>query len=207
MNETKCYSKYVRVDFSDKTWREEDAPMIDLKHLVHYICWRLTNEPDKLGATKLNKMLWFIDTQAYLKLGMPISNAKYMKQTYGPVPVNINEIITQLCDAGIVSTSMGPFHYFLKARFSCLKEPESSVFSPEQLLIMNEVIDDISNNHTAASISELSHNRAWSIAADNEEIPIYAILAEPDEITDEDREWADRELERYLSKRKMVMAN
>jgi len=40
-----------------------------------------------------------------------------------------------------------------------------------------------------------------------EEIPIYAMLAQPDEITDDDREWADRELDKYLSKKKLFAVN
>jgi hypothetical protein len=181
--------------------------MTDIRHIINYICWRLSSEPDKLGATKLNKILWFIDTQAYLKLGSPISDAKYFKQPYGPVPENINDIITELCNAGILFTGKDRYYGFAKAHYSCLKKPETSIYTPEQIQLMNEVIDEIGANHTAVTISNLSHNRAWDIAAMGEEIPIYAILAQPDEITDDDREWADRELDKYLSKKKLFAVN
>ena len=42
--------------------------VIKLKTLVHYICDRAPN-PRRLGATKLNKILFFSDMEAYLTLG------------------------------------------------------------------------------------------------------------------------------------------
>lgn len=35
------------------------------KALVHYICWKV-EDPRQLGATKLNKILWFSDVLTYL---------------------------------------------------------------------------------------------------------------------------------------------
>ena len=97
-------------------------------------------------------MLWFIDTQAYLKLERPISDAKYFKQPYGPVPENINEIIMELCNAGILFTGKGPYYGFAKAHYTCLKKPETSIFTPKQIQLMDEVIDEIRTIHTAVTI-------------------------------------------------------
>ena len=46
------------------------------KSLVHYICWRCA-DPTKLGAVKLNKVLWRADFKAYLELGESVTGATY----------------------------------------------------------------------------------------------------------------------------------
>jgi hypothetical protein len=44
--------------------------------LVHYFCARC-EDPSSLGATKLNKIMWYSDASAYLQLGK-ISTAKVL---------------------------------------------------------------------------------------------------------------------------------
>lgn len=51
--------------------------------------------------------------------------------------------------------------------------------------IIDHWIEYVHKDHTAASISEKSHDYGWDIAKQNEIIPLYAVLAEripePDE--------------------------
>jgi hypothetical protein len=65
-----------------------------LKQLVHYVCDIAPNR--QLGATKLNKILFYADTQAYLETGSPITGETYVKQKLGPVPKHIGEILAEL---------------------------------------------------------------------------------------------------------------
>lgn len=47
------------------------------KRLVHYIIWK-AGKRDWFGAVKLNKVLWFSDTEAFAHTGEPITGAKYI---------------------------------------------------------------------------------------------------------------------------------
>lgn len=71
-----------------------------------------------------------------------------------------------------------------------LKQPDVSVFSPEEVDILNEAIDWVCNDHTANSISDLTHDALWEQAEMGEQIPIGAATVEEDDIQPEDIEWA-----------------
>lgn len=60
-------------------WACKLKPMFDrekFKRLVHYVIWRAGNRA-WFGAVKLNKVLWFADTEAFAHTGEPITGANY----------------------------------------------------------------------------------------------------------------------------------
>lgn len=66
------------------------------KALLHYICRYTAREPEKLGLTKLHKILWFIDGQSFLRHGETITGENYIKHRYGPFSVHADEVISEL---------------------------------------------------------------------------------------------------------------
>jgi hypothetical protein len=162
--------------------------------LVHYVCDRCKESPNKLGATKLNKALWYIDTIAYCKFGKSISGeTAYLKKKFGPVPRHIASALQMLSVDGSIAISDNDHFGYTQRTFISLKPPNVMVFSPEERDLMNEVIQVICEEHTAASISELSHDVIWDAAELGENIPINAVLAaESDDITTQDKAWANK---------------
>ena len=162
------------------------------KSLVHYICTKCP-DPTKLGATKLNKILWFSDTLFYLNHGRPITGETYVKRNYGPVPQNILSVLAELEAEGALEIRETNFHGLQKREFLATGAADPSPFSPEELTLIDDVIDEITNQHTATSISELSHMYCWEAAADSEPIPYHALFAyRRGEITDKDVAWAQK---------------
>jgi hypothetical protein len=45
---------------------------------MHYVIWR--SDPSELGATKLYKICWYSDLEAYRTLGSTISGATHYKR-------------------------------------------------------------------------------------------------------------------------------
>jgi hypothetical protein len=163
-----------------------------LKELSHYICWRV-EDPAKLGATKLNKALWFSDTIAYRLNGRSITNASYVKRQFGPVPRRILPVLDELHQEGkVVVRERRHFQYTLR-ELVALQPPADDMFSAQEVEIIDTVVAWICDNHTASSISELTHDSVWETANNGEEIPMYAVLgAMEGEITEEDKAWASR---------------
>ncbi len=164
-----------------------------MKKLVHYMC-SLCEDPSKFGATKLNKALWYADTIAYQMYGESISGEKsYVKRQFGPVPKKILATLDRLESDGSLLVKRTRHMGFEKKDLISLTDPDVSVFSDQEKEIIEEVVQVISNHHTAASISNLSHDIIWEAAEIGEEIPIYAVLAsQAAPITDEDKAWADK---------------
>jgi len=161
-----------------------------LAALTHYICCK-SHDPSLLGATKLNKILWYSDLLCYMKFGQSITGESYVKQQYGPVPKHILGVTDELEKWGAIVSRNVPFFGRTKREYIALKEPDISEFNANEISIVDEVFDLVCHKHTAQSISEASHGDIWKLAEIGEEIPFYAAFASKlGEITGDDVEWA-----------------
>ena len=161
-----------------------------LKALVHYICSKC---PDRnlLGATKLNKILWYADALSLETRGEPITKETYIKRQFGPVPKHILEIIKKLEGDDAIAVKNTPFHKYEKKEFVSLKPPDLSLFTAEEISLIDDVIGEICFNHTASSISLASHDRIWELAEIGDELPLETIFASDlNEVTEADVKWA-----------------
>jgi len=165
------------------------------KMLVHYICWQCRQDPSKLGAVKLNKILWIADFEAYRRRGEPITGARYVKRQFGPVPGPIMVTLKELEAEGVLVQRESQFHGFKKREFSVLAEARPIAFDHDELTIVDEAINRVCEKHTARSISEHSHDHIWQAANDGEPIPYFTIFAIPGEIAEDELAWAKTELE------------
>lgn len=166
------------------------------KALVHYIC-RECHDPDKLGKVKLHKILWFSDGQHFVKTGDPITGEKYIKHQYGPFSTHLAEAVEELTKEGLLYTREVNFHNRTKTEFIGKGTPNTSLFSEKELRLIDANIKHITEDHTATSISDRSHNYIWDIAELYEELPYEALLATRfAPVTEDDFAWAKKEIER-----------
>ncbi|GMQ81559.1 MAG: hypothetical protein BMS9Abin05_0991 [Rhodothermia bacterium] len=170
------------------------------KALVHYVCYKAPN-PKKLGATKLNKILFYSEMQSYLRSEHPIAGEKYVKRQYGPTSYHIPSILKELEGGGLIAISEDDSKVYASQAnpttlYYSLKRPDLDAFSGEEIAIIDEVVDAICNRHSAASISKASHNVMWESAEDGEELPYYTSTAYLlGNVSPEDRAWAQERIE------------
>ena len=165
------------------------------KRLVHYVCFRRSNAPETLGAVKLNKILWLADLSAFYDFGHPITDARYIKRKFGPVPAPIMPVLHELEAEGVLTVSES-VHYGKQKKEYLVHVPTSGDFlPPEELNIVDETINHVCDDHTAKSVSDASHDHIWMAAEDGEEIPHFTVFAKQGRITDSERAWAQIQLE------------
>jgi len=169
--------------------------MEKLKNITHYICEKCS-DPTKLGATKLNKILWFIDCMSYEKTGNPVTEATYIKRQFGPVPREILNVKRALQEEGKIAIRNDPVCGGRKQeKLISLTEPNIKDFSPEEISLSDSIIEDICFNHTAQSISELTHDEVWEAAEIGEQLPLFVVFARnKGEINENDVAWAKEKL-------------
>jgi hypothetical protein len=63
---------------------------------------------------------------------------------------------------------------FTRYELVSVKRPDISGSEPEEIALTDEITEIISNDHTAQSISDLTHNEVWEVAKYGEEIPYDA---------------------------------
>jgi hypothetical protein len=164
------------------------------KTLVHYVCSKC-EDPSLLGSTKLNKILWYSETLSFLNFGRSITEARFVKRQFGPAPAAILPILSELVSENALLIKDASFYGFPKKEFISLKAPIlDGSFTREEISIIDLVIGEVCNEHTAQSISKLSHDAIWEMAEIGEDLPFYTVLAEQGEITEEDVAWADAKI-------------
>jgi uncharacterized phage-associated protein len=162
------------------------------KRLVHYVIWKVGDTPN-FGATKLNKVLWYAEARHYMRHKKPITGATYVREKHGPVARAMKPVQDELASSGYIKISKDFVFKYDRWRFHALKEPDVSIFAPEELGEVDWWADHIAHKHTAKSISEESHDYAWEIAGLGEVIPFHAIFANRARPSEgEELEWAKK---------------
>ncbi len=172
----------------------EGNKMDKFHNLTHYIVSKC-DDPVKLGATKLNKVLWFSDALSYLYKGQSISGAKYEKRQFGPVPKDIMSVRKSLKRSGLIFERTAIYGGYPQTHFISLRSPNISGFTSDEISLVDDVMESICHSHTASSISEHTHDIIWEAAEIGEEIPLCAIFASRQgELSGDDMTWAKNQV-------------
>ena len=128
-------------------------------------------DDDGFGAVKLNKLLYYMDTEAYLTLGEPITGATYIHLDFGPGPRELLRARQSVLNSGDVVLEPRPYHNLEQQRLVPSRKPDLSVFSKEELAIAERVLAEF-KDHNGADLTKLSHSElGWLVTLDREEIP------------------------------------
>jgi len=170
------------------------------KTLVLYVIWR-TGELRDFGSTKLNKVLWFSDARAFEAFGKAVTGETYIREKFGPVPQHILPTLEELHSDGLIQAWREPFFDFEISRYRAHMPPDTSVFTADELGIIDWWIKHVAEEHTAASISEASHDYAWKIARLGEVLPYQAFLTRRiRQPSGKELDWVKAEAEKLGSK-------
>lgn len=161
-----------------------------LKEALHYVIARC-DDPARLGAIRLNKIMLFADRFAYRMNGATITADPYVKRRLGPVPKNVLAAIGELAsEHKIVVREVATFGNKVMRHYITMKPAEVDALSEQDREILNAVTSIICDNFSANEISDATHDQVWEAAELGEEIPIFTTFARRGEITNEVRQWA-----------------
>lgn len=166
------------------------------QELMLLISDKLKDKPT-FGSVVFNKVLYYIDNTAYLKLGKEISKFNYIKQDQGPTPSP--DLFLSLREHLIASNKMElkEIEYFGKIKKVPTNKvtPDLTLFSANELDIIFSTITFFSDKN-GESASNFSHQEmSWKFAKKGEELPFYTYLLSHDDVLKEDVDWASNHLE------------
>lgn len=167
----------------------EPASEQKFRELVLYVCLR--SEGDQcFGVTKLNKLLYFIDSESFRQRGKTVSGQQYIKQPYGPVPEHINNALQTLQDAQDMAIRPRIMGIYPQRQPLALRGPDMAHFSSEELCIIDAVVRQY-RHMTASQCSTHAHQTAgWRLAEMGEQIPIGSELASDRDLTADELAYA-----------------
>jgi uncharacterized phage-associated protein len=157
--------------------RTEEGGAVNLRKLeeaVHFICSTCT-AADRLGATKLNKILYYADMISFAESGRSITGATYVKRQRGPVPKEILRALNNLKNNKRIETREVSVFDFVRREFEAIGDTDLTVFASSEIEILSRMIRVVCN-HSAEEISDISHTIVWQSADMGEVLPYETFL-------------------------------
>lgn len=162
-----------------------------LKAVILYACGKC--EPMQMGAVKLHKVLYFADMLRFIQTGNSITGSTYRKRPLGPTCDQLLPALRSLEQAGQLQIQSVEYFGYMKKEYI----PQSDMdylISADEMALLDEVVRFVCHDHTAQTISEFSHNKAWELAEFGDELPYTsAFRLIPLQVSQETTEWANEQ--------------
>ncbi len=140
------------------------------KEILIYILNKIGSKPN-VGETVLYKILYFIDFDFYEKYEEQLIGATYIKNRYGPTPIEFKKIIKRMENKEIIKIESKYFQY-PQTKYVALRKADLSKLKAHEIEVVDDVLKRLSDM-TAAQISEYSHNDVPWLTTDDGEIIEY----------------------------------
>lgn len=167
---------------------------------VHFIIEACADDVDRLGRTKLHKVLYYADMLSYVACGESLTGADYIKQPFGPTARYLGWALRELTGSGAIEIRRRAFHGFLKQDFLVRKPCATNRLDANEMTLLKDVIEFVCG-YSAKEISEISHAKPWESVGFGERIPYAsAFLLLPQRLPNAaDRAWAEQQAKEILA--------
>lgn len=126
------------------------------KNALLYITQKIGARPN-VGQTVLYKILYFCDFDYYEKFEEQLIGATYIRNHYGPTPVEFSAIVKQMVKSGQIEEIKTKFFDKEQTKYIPVVHPDLSVFSGRELKHIDEEIERLGSK-TAKELSDFSHD-------------------------------------------------
>lgn len=142
-----------------------------IEQTVHFVI--ATVEPHRLGATKLNKVLWHADVEVYRHCGRTLTGqSSYVRLPNGPAPNGINDVLDALKRAGKIEERSVTTKKGLRREFISLKPPGTGLSSHDVDALRRAIA--IVCALSAARASSDTHDALWGEIRNGDQMPVRA---------------------------------
>ena len=146
------------------------------KEILLYILSKVGGKPN-IGETVLYKLLYFIDFDYYEKYEEQLIGATYIKNHYGPTPVEFKDIVEDMIKRGEIVRVTSKYFNHPQRKYLPVKNPDlTKLKDARELQHIDEVLARLSDKN-AMELTEYSHEDIpWVIAKDNKPLDYEAVF-------------------------------
>jgi len=116
-----------------------------------------------LHATKLNKLLYYLDFIYFRDHKKTVTGDIYIHQGYGPVPSQIDEILSKLKTEEVIDTKAVDYKdgEMISFEIKNIKKFDESVFSTDQKKLLKQICDEFGNWPTEKIVAQTHLEAPW----------------------------------------------
>jgi len=157
-------SHEIRINIPQKNLKK-------FKEVLLYILSKVGSKPN-IGETVLYKLLYFIDFDYYEKYEEQLIGASYIKNHYGPTPLEFKTIIKEMIKNKEVTKVDNQYFKYPQTKYLPLREPDLSKLTAAEIEMINDILNRLAHMN-AAQISTYSHNDVPWLTAENQAVIEY----------------------------------
>ena len=141
------------------------------KEVLLYILNKVGSKPN-IGETVLYKILYFIDFDFYEKYEEQLIGATYIKNNYGPTPVEFRKIVEKMIDDGEIIKVESTYFEYPQTKYLPVRKADLTKFKANEIELIDNILYRLSDMN-ASQISEYSHNDVPWLTTENQGIIEY----------------------------------
>ena len=154
----------VRIDVPQKNLKK-------FKEVLLYVLEKVGSKPN-VGMTVLYKLLYFIDFDYYEKFEEQLLGATYIKNHFGPTPVEFKKIVENLEAKQELETVKSKYFLHEQTKYLPRREPDISILNAREIKHIDEVLERLADK-SATELSDYSHKDVPWIGTEDGKIISY----------------------------------
>lgn len=145
------------------------------KEVLLYILDQVGSKAN-IGETVIYKLLYFIDFDYYEKYEEQFMGAQYIKNRFGPTPVEYAKVVEQMTNDREIEKIKSNYFESPQTKYLPLRKPDLSKLSAAELSVIKDVLNRLSDMN-ATQISQYSHEDVpWKTSKDGEIIEYESVF-------------------------------
>lgn len=172
--------KSAKKSDDDMEMRIQEKDLEKFKQVFLYIISKVGARPN-VGETVLYKLLYFIDFDYYEKYERNIMGVTYIKNHFGPTPVEFKTVVDEMEKNGELERVTTKHFQFEQKKYLPLIVPDINILSAQEIKHIDEVLARLGSK-SAKELSEYSHtDTPWMIHGDGEKIQYESVFYRDDD--------------------------
>jgi len=140
-----------------------------------FIFYNKVGSKPNIGETVIYKLLYFLDFDYYEKYEEQLIGASYIKNRYGPTPVEFIKIVETMMEKDIVKVESKYFDY-PQTKYLPLRKPDLTRLKASEIAVIDDVMNRLSDMN-ANQISDYSHGDVpWITTGEGEIIEYESVF-------------------------------
>lgn len=145
------------------------------REVLLYVLNKVGAKPN-IGETALYKLLYFIDFDFYEKFESQLTGARYIKNHYGPTPVEFQKVVEDMKEKGEIEQVKSSYFQYDQKKYLPHRDPDLKNLSAQEIKHIDEVLARLSDKN-ANELSDYSHSDVpWRVHKQGEMISYESVF-------------------------------
>ncbi len=145
------------------------------KEVLLYVLSKIGGKPN-IGEAVLYKLLYFIDFDFYEKFEEQLIGATYIKNHYGPTPVEFKAVINNMIQDSEIIKVDGKYFNYPQRKYLAMRRPNLDILSGREVEHIDDVLARLADKN-AKEMENYSHEDIpWKTAKDGKPLSYESVL-------------------------------